>query len=176
VNRLAVFLLAAGVALPATVDLSGNARDPFASPNRVKVFVFVRTDCPITNRYAPEIRRIADSFPQAAFWMVYPDGTEPADAIRRHMMDYSLPGQVLLDPKHELVKRSHVTIAPEVAVFDGDKLAYHGRIGDLWVNPGVSRPVARTHDLEDAIAALLDNKQVKLPETHAVGCSLADIR
>ena len=177
VNRLAVYLLAASVAWPATVDLVGNARDPFASPAKARVFLFVRTDCPITNRYAPELRRLTGAYPDAEFWMVYPDPTETADNIRRHMMDFSFPGQVLRDPKHELVKRSHVTIAPEAAVFDASgKLAYHGRVDDLWVSPGVSRQAARTHDLEDAIAAVLEGKPVKVAETRAVGCALADVR
>ncbi len=165
------------MALPATVDLAGNARDPFASPARALVFVFVRTDCPITNRYAPELRRLAGAFSDAEFWIVYPDGSEPVEKIRRHMIDYAFPGQVLRDPKHELVKRSKVTTAPEVAVFDGgNRLMYHGRIDDLWVSPAMSRPVARTHDLEDAIAAVLDGKPVKVAETRAVGCALADVQ
>jgi hypothetical protein len=177
VNRLAVFLLAASVAVPATLDLAGNAKDPFAFPARVRVFVFVRTDCPITNRYAPEFRRLAGAFPDADFWMVYPDPNESVDKMRRHMMDYSLPGKVLRDPHHELVIKSHVTTAPEVAVFNSEnRLVYHGRVDDLWVNPGVSRPVAHSHDLEDAISAVLEDRPVKVAETHAVGCSLADVR
>jgi hypothetical protein len=177
VNRLAVFVLAASVALPGTLDLSGNARDPFAGPARARVFLFIRTDCPISNRYAPELRRLAGEFQDVDFWTVYPDPSESSDKIRTHMMDYSFPGQVLRDPKHELVKRAHVTTAPEAAVFDADgKLKYHGRIDDLYVNPGVSRPAARAHDLEDAINAVLDGKPLKLAETHAIGCSLADVQ
>jgi len=177
VKHLALLLLATGVAWPATVDLSGNARDPFASPAQVRVFVFVRTDCPITNPYAPELRRLAAAFSGVEVWMVYPDASETPDQIRRHMMDYSLPGHVLRDPHHELVKRSHVTTAPEAAVFDAEnRLVYHGRIDDLWVNPGISRAVARTHELEEAIAAVLEGKPVKLAETHAIGCSLADVQ
>jgi len=177
VYRLAVSLAVAGVALAATVDLSGNARDPFVNPARARVFVFVRTDCPITNRYAPELRRLAEAFPSADFWLVYPDASESADKIRRHMIDFGFPGQVVRDPRHELVKRAHVLTAPEAAVFDSEnRLLYHGRIDDLWVSPSISRPVARTHDLEDAISAVLEGRQVRLAETRAIGCSLADVR
>ncbi len=165
------------MALPATLDLSGNARDPFATPAKARVFLFVRTDCPISNRYAPELKRLAGAYPEAEFWMVYADPSETSDQIRRHMMDFGFPGQVLRDPKHELVARSHVTTAPEAAVFDGlGRLMYHGRVDDLWVSPGVSRPVARTHDLEDAIAAVLEGRAVKVAETRAIGCALADVR
>lgn len=176
-NPLAVLVLAASVAVTATLDLAGNARDPFASPTRARVFVFIRTDCPITNRYAPELQRLAGAFPNVEFWMVYPDRTENSDAIRRQMMDFSFPGQILRDPRHDLVKRAHVTTAPEAAVFDSENhLMYHGRIDDLWVNPGISRPVARVHDLEDAISAVLGGRPVRLAETHAIGCTLADVQ
>jgi hypothetical protein len=177
VNRLAVFLLAASVALPATLDLAGNARDPFDGPARTRVFLFVRTDCPVANRYAPELKRLAGAYPDVEFWIVYPDPSETPDAIRRHLIDYQFPGQILRDPKHELVNRAQAVTAPEAAVFDSQNhLVYHGRIDDLYVSPAVSRPVARTHDLEDAIQAVLEGKPVKLAATHAVGCSLLDVR
>ena len=62
------------------------------------------------------------------------------------------------------------------AVFDSaGKLLYHGRIDDRWVNPGTARSAARTHDLEDAIAAVLAGHRPAQSATPAVGCSLADI-
>ena len=96
--------------------------------------------------------------------------------IEKHLIDYGFPGQPLRDPKHELVKRARVTTAPEAAVFDAKgALVYHGRIDDLWVSPGRARTMATTHDLEDAIAAVLEGKPPKTAETRAVGCSLADV-
>lgn len=177
VNRLTLFALAAIVARGATLDLSGNAADPFATPARARVFLFVRTDCPITNRYAPELRRLAGEFTGVDFWMVYPDPSDSPDKIRRHFIDFGFPGKILRDPSHDLVKRAHATTAPEAAIFDAEgRLMYHGRIDDLWVTPGISRAVARSHDLEDAVTAVLAGKPVKLAETHPVGCSLADIQ
>ena len=159
-----------------TLDLAGNARDPFASPAAARVFVFVRADCPVTNRYAPELRRLSAEFSsrRVEFWLVYPDPSETPEGIRKHMLDYAFPGQPLRDPKHELVKRSRVVSAPEAAVFDArGELAYHGRIDDLWVDLGRARPIATVHNLEDAISAVLDGRPVKPAETRAVGCALA---
>jgi hypothetical protein len=163
----------------APVDLSGKARDPFASPVRVRVFIFVRTDCPITNRYAPELARLAQDtlVDNAEFWLVYPDPDVTPQQIRTHMAEYGFRGQPLRDPHHELVERAHVTTAPEAAVFDtAGRLVYHGRIDDLWVDPGKARPMARTHDLEDAIEAVASGRAVAHAETRAIGCSLADVK
>lgn len=145
----------------------------------ISVYLFVRTDCPITNRYAPEMTRIAKEFAgkPVSFFLVYPDKTETAASIQRHVADYHLPGQILRGPQHELERKAHVTIAPEAAVFDGSgQLRYHGRIDDLYVSVGRSRPGgALTHDLEDSIRELLAGKPVRVSETQAFGCSLADI-
>lgn len=154
------------------------ADDPFASSARARVLVFVRTDCPITNRYAPELQRLSQKFSSrgAEFWLVYPDPSSTAPAIEQHRVQFNFPGTVLRDPRHSLVKLAHATSAPEAAVFDSaGKLLYHGRIDDRWVNPGTARPAARTHDLEDAIAAVLAGHRPVQPATPAVGCSLADI-
>lgn len=179
--RAAAALLAmAGpvVCASGALDLNGRPADPFATPARARVLLFVRTDCPITNRYAPEIRRLADEFQGrgARFWLIYPDRTETAAGIRKHIADYQLPGEPLLDAGHRLVARAHATVAPEAAVFNaaGD-LMYHGRIDDRYVDIGKARPAAARHDLEDAIEAVLGGKPVAEAETHAVGCSLADV-
>ena len=45
------------------VDLQGRAVDPLANAEaRLSVLVFLRSDCPISNRYAPEIRRLHARF------------------------------------------------------------------------------------------------------------------
>lgn len=157
---------------------SATAQDPFASPGRIRVLVFVRTDCPITNRYAPELKRIAEEFARAPvdFWLIYPDSTETERAIEHHIAEYHFPGTPLRDPQHVLVKRALATVAPEAAVFDAaGKLRYHGRIDDRWVDIGKARPAAHTHDLENAITALVAGNPVSQPETRAIGCSLLDV-
>ena len=139
----------------------------------------MRTDCPITNRYAPELQRIAArfSFTQTDFWLVYPDASEQVSSIEHHLQQYEFPGTALLDPKHQLAARAHATVAPEAAVFDGaGRLTYHGRIDDRYVDIGKPRPGGpQKHDLEKAIILTLNGRPVMPPETRAVGCSLADV-
>lgn len=182
VAALAVLVAAAACAAggaESPVGLDGNIRNPFASAARARVLLFVRTDCPITNRYAPELQRLSREFEGrgAEFWLIYPDPAATAAAIREHVAQYSFPGTPLRDPRHQLVKLAQVTIAPEAAVFDAaGRLVYHGRIDDRWVNPGQARPAARTHDLEDAVAAVLAGRAPLRPETRAVGCWLSDVQ
>ena len=161
------------------VDLSGKLQDPFRSSAAARVFLFVRTDCPVTNRYAPELQRIAAQFSgrNVEFWLVYPDPAETPSGMETHIAEYRFPGNPLHDPRHDLVKRAQATVAPEAAVFDtSGKLRYHGRIDDRYVAFGKSRAVARTHDLEVAISAVLAGQPVAVPKTRAIGCALSDVK
>ena len=118
---------------PKALDLAGNPVDPFVNRAPVVVLLFVQTDCPISNRYAPTIARLHARFePQGvAFYLVYPDRREDADAIRRHGREYDLPGQALRDVQHALVKRVGASVTPEAVVLGArGNIVYRGRIDD----------------------------------------------
>ncbi len=64
-------------------------------------------------------------------------------------------------------------MTPEVALFDAaGRLAYLGRIDDRYVDFGVDRPAPATHDLAEALDAVLAGRPVAVPRTHAVGCAI----
>ena len=163
---------------PVPEDLSGRTVDPFAGQEQVEVFLFARSDCPITQRYAPELRRIARVFERqpVKFWLVFPDPAETRTNVRSFIDQFGFPGTPIFDPKHTLVRRAKATTAPEAAVFNRNgMLVYHGRIDDWYVDIGKASSAPRVHDLEDAIAATLSLRPVAHAATKAVGCSLADI-
>jgi thiol-disulfide isomerase/thioredoxin len=161
-------------------SLDGRSVDPFAAPAGVKavVFLFTSSECPISNRYAPELKRLAAEFaPRGAlFRLVYPDPADDAAAIRKHIAAFSFGAstEALRDPGHALVKHVGATITPEAAVYANGRVRYRGRIDDRYVDLGVERPQATRHDLADAIAAVLAGKPVTVPETQPVGCYIAD--
>jgi hypothetical protein len=154
--------------------------DPFAVPAGVKaiVFLFTSTDCPISNRYAPEVRRIAEAFvPQGVvFQLVYPNPAETAPAIREHVAAFAYAGaiQAFRDPRHALVKFVGVTVTPEAAVVASGHVIYRGRVDDRIVDLGLERPAPTRHDLAEALTAVLAGKPVTPSTTQAVGCFIAD--
>jgi thiol-disulfide isomerase/thioredoxin len=159
-------------------DLQGNPVDPLKSAvGKVVVLVFVRTDCPVSNRYAPLIQKLSTEHAgKAAFWLIYPSKSESPEAIRKHEREYGYKIPALRDPRHVLVKESQVQITPEVAVFDLSKrLVYHGRIDNLYEDVGRARSTATTHELEDAIFAALTGKSLAVDATHGVGCYISDL-
>ncbi len=160
------------------VDLDGRPFErPVGGDSAATVFLFVRTDCPISNRYAPEIRRIHQRFAGRGveFWIVYPDPDESPAAIREHLDEFDFPGRPARDPKHDLVRRTGASVTPEAAVFSGGQLAYLGRINDRFVDFGKTRAAATTHDLVQALEAVLGGRSVPEPRTQAIGCFIPEL-
>jgi len=173
----AVFCAALAQAQTA-LDLEGRAVSPLAADSsKVVVLVFLRRDCPVSSRYAPEIQQISKQYAdRAAFWLVYPDKTETPQAIRKYLQDYGYRLPALRDPDHVLVKLGRAQITPEVAVFDRDRrLVYDGRIDDWYVDLSRARPAPTTHELEDAIRAASSGKPVAKSEVRGVGCYISDL-
>jgi ribosomal protein L35AE/L33A len=162
--------------------LSGAPVDALQAPAGTKaiVFLFTSTDCPISNRYAPEVRRIAETFAAkgVVVRLVYANPSEDTGAIREHMRAFSYAGaaDALRDPDHALVKYVGARVTPEAAVYAGGRIVYRGRIDDRYVELGVERPQATRHDLADAIAAVVAGQPVVQPKTQAVGCFIADFK
>src|SRR5580765_5831342 len=51
------------------------------------VFLFTSSDCPISNRYAPEYRRLNEAFESRGvrFWLVYPNPADSPEVVRAHL-------------------------------------------------------------------------------------------
>lgn len=167
----------AGVnASTSVLDIFGHPVDPLQNiSGEAVVFLFLSTECPVSNRYAPEIERLRARFSPrgAVFWLVYPNVDETAEAIQRHVNEYHLTAASLRDPSHVLVERAQASVTPEAAVFDKTaRLVYHGRIDDRCVVLGQERPEATRHDLEEAIQSVLEGRPVKVSATRAIGCSI----
>jgi thiol-disulfide isomerase/thioredoxin len=160
-------------------NLDGKTVDPFTSSGgRVVVLLFVRTDCPISNRYAPTIRKLHEKFQgKADFWLVYPDAGESASLIRTHDEQFHFAIPALRDVHRDLAKRAQATITPEAAVFDSaGKLVYHGRIDNGYEDFGRSRAAPTTHELDSAIRNTLEGKLAVPDHAQAVGCYISDLK
>ncbi|HEY1502080.1 MAG TPA: redoxin domain-containing protein [Acidobacteriaceae bacterium] len=161
------------------VDLNHRPVTQLVSPgSRAAVLFFLASDCPISNRYIPEIQRLDDNFaPQGIqFWWVYPNPEETPAKIERHQEQFHIHANVVIDNKQSLTRMAHATITPEVAVLvpAGSTLreAYRGRIDNRYIALGQERPSATRHDLEDALRALTANRPVAAPGGPPVGCSI----
>jgi hypothetical protein len=163
--------------LPAVRDSAGRAFSiPISGADRATVLLFVLPECPIANRYAPEIKRIEGEYAKRGFvfWRVYPVPLEELEAVRKHGEDYKYGFTAVLDPDKSLAKKLGMRITPEVAVIGPDgTLRYRGRIDNLNVEHGKIRPNYR-RDLRIALDEILAGKPVTKRSTAAVGCFIGN--
>ena len=160
------------------VDLDGRAANPLkANSGKITVLVFLRRDCPVSGRYAPVIQQISRQYQgKADFWLVYPGKHESAEEIRKSVTQFGYRLPVVRDPEFSLAHVSQVQITPEVAVFDREHhLIYDGRIDDQYIDVNRARPTPTTHELRDALDAVLAGRPVAHTDVRGVGCYISDL-
>ena len=174
-------LLGAGVAILLTASVSGQTRDidgrsfaPFAPAGTANVLLFVQTDCPLSNSYAPEIQRICKAYESkgVSCSLAYEDVRVDAAAVRKHMKDFAYSGvPASIDDSRALADRARATVTPAAVVVDArGAVRYRGRIDNFYASLGKPRQNVTEHDLTDALDAILAGKPVPKPETEALGC------
>jgi hypothetical protein len=162
--------------IPALLLLGACGAPEQSVPTRATVMVFITTDCPIANSFAPEIQRIIRDYrPRGVtFVMVYTDPHQEQDAAFRHAREYGYESLVLVDGSRIQSRKHGITVTPEAVVVVGDERVYRGRIDDRYLAPGQYRLKPTTRELRDAIEAVLDGRPVAVAETKAAGCPLTD--
>jgi thiol-disulfide isomerase/thioredoxin len=156
-------------------DLAGRAVDPLGRDG-VVALVFVATECPISNRYAPTLQGLAERFEGVPLYAVYPDPEDDVAAIEEHRRAYDLRFAALRDPEHQLVEKVGARVTPEAAVYRDRARVYRGRIDDRAVELGTFRSQAGREDLAAAIEAAAGGGTVEPATTEAVGCYISDLR
>ncbi len=177
-------LMAVLATVPAVADalvpsLEGAMVDPLRDPGaKAVVLLFTRSDCPISNRYAPEVQALSDKYGRdgVRFWLVYVDPHESDDTIRKHVREYGYRFGALVDRKHQLVALTKATVTPEVAVYSAGQMIYRGRIDDLYLSFGKARQAPGHHDLADVLEAMRAGKTPAPRTTRAVGCFIEDLK
>jgi thiol-disulfide isomerase/thioredoxin len=142
------------------------------------VLVFILPECPICNSYMPELKRLHAVFVDrgVSFALVHADSEVTEHQANKHAGEYQIAIPVVLDPRHEWVNRAGATIAPQAAVFSpAGQIVYLGRIDDRYVGLGKRRANVTSHDLRDAIEAVLGGQPVANARTEAVGCPIPPI-
>lgn len=182
-GSLLVLAMAAGLTGTLATDLNGRPVEQLAPAGvRAVVLFFAASDCPISNRYIPEVQRLATVYgPRGVrVWFVYPNPGDDARVIRAHNAQYAITAYTALDTKQNLVRMTHATTTPEAVILlpQGGELheVYRGRIDDRYLELGRERPQAMHHDLEEAIRAVLADKPVPQPGGPPVGCSIMPLQ
>jgi len=135
---------------------------------KAHVTLFLSTQCPISKVYAPRIAALEQEFrPQGVkFTGVFSNVQESQLEMMVFIQSHHLNFPNTKDADGHLAAKYGATMTPQVFVEDpSGKILYRGRIDDAADTSQV-----HTHDLADALKAIVAGRSVSRPETVAFGC------
>ena len=162
-------------------DIDGVKREPLrVERGHAEALFFVTEDCPVSNYYSHEIRRICEDYAHRGLGcsLVYVDPATTDEKARKHAAEYGHGDYPkMVDREHVLIDATGAAITPTAVVIRSDEtIAYRGRIDNYFAAIGKSRRVVTEHDLRDALEAVFAGKAVAKAETPVVGCYIDDLR
>jgi len=179
----------AGVAAPALAAAPGRVelraqRGPDGRTVELKApeggataLIFYSPECPISNAYSPTLNRLVDELPadRVRFVGVCVDPDLSDDDVRTHLKDFGLKFPVVRDRHGTLAAKVGASVTPEAIVIDDQgRVRYTGRIDDQFAARGKANANPATHELSDALAAVLAGREVPVARVVAVGCPLPE--
>jgi thiol-disulfide isomerase/thioredoxin len=177
---LALMTVARAADKPLTLaDVDGKPYMPLAvGEKKAVVLLFVSPFCPTSNAFTPEINRIAAEYAGGfSFYLVEADADITSADAKKHVETLEIKAPVLLDPEQQLAKLTKAKITPEAVVLTGNGEAlYQGRINDLYATQTKKLKEPKTHDLREALEAILAGKPIANPTTKAIGCSISGMQ
>ena len=143
-----------------------------STDTKFHVLVFLGVECPVARQYGAKLQPLADQFSGKSIQFIGVN-SNPQDSsaeVAKFQQELKIQFPMLKDSSQLLAKRFQVTRTAEVVLIDSQgEVRYQGRIDDQY-SPGVARGKTTSHDLREAIAAVVDGKPVANPKTIPVGC------
>lgn len=143
---------------------------------QVLVVVFSCNHCPYAQAAWPLLIDLYNTFKDkgVAFVAINPNDEiaypeDDFETMKVKAKEWGIPFPYLRDESQEVARQYDARCTPDIYVYDKDrKLAYRGRINDNWQDPSK----VTSHDLSDAIEALLRGEKPKEPQFPSMGCSI----
>ena len=151
-------------AAPPSSPVDFNLRDAVGKTHRLAdyrerkavVVVFLAVDCPLAKLYTPRLMGLAKEYDaRGVSFLLIASRQETTRDLARYAREHGVTVPVLRDIGGVAATRFGAERSPEAFVLDRDRrVRYRGRIDDQY-GVGVQRPVARTHEMRDAVDAVL---------------------
>ncbi len=141
---------------------------------RVRVVVFIGTECPVGNAYVPDIIEFQKRYRDQSVQVIGINSmlSDTSESILRHVKEYKIDFPVLIDNQQAVADLFGVIRIPTAFVFDRrGRILYVGRFDDR-VGIGFQRDTATRSDLENAVKEILAGKEVSVTQTKVEGCKI----
>ena len=133
--------------------------------HKAVVVLFTSTVCPYANYFASHVRDLSENYgPRGVLFLgVNSNNWESHQDVVDHIRERGVGFPMLKDQGHLIADQFGATRTPEAFLVDSTgRLRYRG-----WVKSKQESP-----DLQRAIEAVIDGRQVQRPVTKAFGCAV----
>lgn len=141
----------------------------------INIFVFLDTECPISQQYTRNLEAIRLEFSQkkVRFWAVFPTKGVTKQEIVAFQKKYNFQYPSIIDYDKKLSVKLDAKTTPEIFVVnDADKILYQGAIDDLYYDLGKKRLKASIFYLKDALNSVIEHQPITIKTTVAIGCDI----
>ena len=173
-NKLKIDSLIPDFSLTGVDDKIYSLKD--FSDKKILIVIFSCNHCPYVQAYEDRIIALQNEFEKDGVQIVainsnddvkYPDDSFEEMKKRAELKKFNFRN--LRDETQEIAKAFGATHTPQIFLFDKNrKLKYEGKIDDNWQEPGK----VKSAYLRDAILEVLNDKEVSVPETFSIGCTI----
>ena len=133
------------------------------------IVVFTCNNCPYAQAYQDRLAGLHHEYANKGFPVIAINTSDSQKEIKERAREKAYPFPYLFDDTQEVSKSYGATRTPHVYVLDqGKKVAYIGAIDNNYKDESK----ADKNYVKDAVEALLNNKEVKVTTTKAIGCSI----
>ena len=146
------------------------------SEKKALVVIFSCNHCPYVQAYEERIKAIQNDYSNKAVAVIainsnedkgYPEDSFENMKIRAREREFNFP--YLRDEAQTVAKAYGASHTPEIFLFDENRqLVYQGKIDDNWQYPDK----VKNQYLRNAIDELLAGKEISVPETYSIGCTI----
>jgi peroxiredoxin len=144
--------------------------------NKALIVIFSCNHCPYVQAYEGRIKQIQEGYKGKGVTVVainsnedvnYPD--DSFENMKKRAFEQKFNFLYLRDEDQSVARAYDATHTPEIFLFDKErKLAFHGKIDDNWQE--LNR--VQNHYLRNALDELLAGKEISVPETFTIGCTI----
>jgi peroxiredoxin len=152
-------------------DLNGRQIKLSDWKGKLPLLFFADLSCPCVQAYNGRMKALQEKYEAQGLRIAYifPAPEDGVAAIRKLAKTQNYPWPIVRDADQKLMQRFNVQCTTETFLMDREgRLRYHGRVDESIFEP----EKAKSHDLENAINALLENKEVPVKETAAYACTI----
>ena len=157
------------------VDNKTYSTDNFTD-KKVLMVIFSCNHCPYVQAYEGRIIAIQNDYADKGVAVMAINSNDDSkygedsfeNMIRRsNEKGFNFP--YLRDEDQDVAKKFDASHTPEIFVFNKEReLCYHGKIDDNWKEP----EKVKSKYLRDALDELLAGKEISVPETFSIGCTI----